>query len=69
MAPGSGGQRTRCLGGGKGRKYDPMSDEEQRVLKKYYFGFNQRLSKLLKRIGKPVPEWLVRELTDVPATG
>ncbi|XP_043198896.1 bifunctional heparan sulfate N-deacetylase/N-sulfotransferase-like [Amphibalanus amphitrite] len=64
-----GGSRTRCLGGGKGRKYDPMSDDEERVLKKYFFIFNQRLSKLLKRIGKPVPDWLVRELTDVPATG
>ena len=59
-APEAGGPR--CLGGGKGRHYDPMTDQESRLLRRYYLPHNQRLSRLLRRLGRPEPGWLGREL-------
>ena len=61
-APEAGGPR--CLGGGKGRHYQPMTDQESRLLRRYYLPFNRRLSRLLRRLGRPEPGWLLRELAD-----
>ncbi|XP_017264253.1 bifunctional heparan sulfate N-deacetylase/N-sulfotransferase 4 [Kryptolebias marmoratus] len=59
------GGRTKCLGKSKGRKYPPMEPEARAYLSKYYREHNVELSKLLHRLGQPLPSWLREELQKV----
>lgn len=58
-----GSDRTKCLGKSKGRIYPPMEERSVKFLKRYYTSHNTALSKLLVRIGRPVPQWLKDELS------
>lgn len=57
------GERTKCLGKSKGRIYPPMEERSAKFLKRYYTPHNTALSKLLVRVGRPVPQWLKDELS------
>nr|XP_033793758.1 bifunctional heparan sulfate N-deacetylase/N-sulfotransferase 3-like isoform X1 [Geotrypetes seraphini]XP_033793768.1 bifunctional heparan sulfate N-deacetylase/N-sulfotransferase 3-like isoform X1 [Geotrypetes seraphini]XP_033793777.1 bifunctional heparan sulfate N-deacetylase/N-sulfotransferase 3-like isoform X1 [Geotrypetes seraphini] len=57
--------KTRCLGRSKGRKYPGMDTECRIFLSKYYQDHNVELSKLLHRLGHPLPSWLRQELQNV----
>ncbi|XP_060635008.2 bifunctional heparan sulfate N-deacetylase/N-sulfotransferase 4 isoform X2 [Anolis sagrei] len=54
--------KTKCLGKSKGRKYPPMDQESRAFLSNYYRDHNVELSKLLHRLGQPLPSWLRQEL-------
>ena len=56
--------RTKCLGGGKGRHYDPMDAESEGFLRSYYRKHNIALSKLLRKLSVQEPSWLRDELSD-----
>ncbi|XP_030650329.1 bifunctional heparan sulfate N-deacetylase/N-sulfotransferase 1 isoform X2 [Chanos chanos] len=56
------GGKTKCLGKSKGRRYPDMDHESQLFLKEYYREHNIELSKLLYRMGQPLPGWLKEEL-------
>ncbi|XP_066488237.1 bifunctional heparan sulfate N-deacetylase/N-sulfotransferase 3 isoform X2 [Tiliqua scincoides] len=57
--------RTKCLGKSKGRKYPPMDSECRMFLSSYYRDHNIELSKLLHKLGQPLPSWLRQELQKV----
>uniref|UniRef100_A0A672GAA4 [heparan sulfate]-glucosamine N-sulfotransferase n=1 Tax=Salarias fasciatus TaxID=181472 RepID=A0A672GAA4_SALFA len=59
------GGKTKCLGKSKGRKYPPMEPEARAYLSRYYREHNVELSKLLHRLGQPLPSWLREELQKV----
>ncbi|XP_053112575.1 bifunctional heparan sulfate N-deacetylase/N-sulfotransferase 4 isoform X5 [Hemicordylus capensis] len=59
------GGKTKCLGKSKGRKYPPMDPESRAFLSNYYRDHNVELSKLLHRLGQPLPSWLRQELQKV----
>uniref|UniRef100_A0A8C2KFM6 [heparan sulfate]-glucosamine N-sulfotransferase n=1 Tax=Cyprinus carpio TaxID=7962 RepID=A0A8C2KFM6_CYPCA len=59
------GGRTKCLGKSKGRKYPPMDSESRAFLSRFYREQNIELSKLLHRLGQPLPAWLREELQKV----
>ncbi|KAF6306739.1 N-deacetylase and N-sulfotransferase 4 [Rhinolophus ferrumequinum] len=59
------GGKTKCLGKSKGRKYPPMGPEARSFLSTYYRQHNVELSKLLHRLGQPLPAWLRHELQKV----
>ncbi|KAK2865605.1 hypothetical protein Q7C36_001661 [Tachysurus vachellii] len=59
------GGRTKCLGKSKGRKYPPMDAESRLFLSHFYRDHNIELSKLLHRLGQPLPAWLREELQKV----
>ncbi|KFP43136.1 Bifunctional heparan sulfate N-deacetylase/N-sulfotransferase 4 [Chlamydotis macqueenii] len=59
------GGKTKCLGKSKGRKYPPMDQESRAFLSTYYRDHNVELSKLLHRLGQPLPSWLRQELQKV----
>ncbi|XP_028337387.1 bifunctional heparan sulfate N-deacetylase/N-sulfotransferase 2 isoform X3 [Physeter macrocephalus] len=56
------GGKTRCLGKSKGRKYPDMDTESRLFLMDFFRNHNLELSKLLSRLGQPVPSWLREEL-------
>ncbi|XP_036684155.1 bifunctional heparan sulfate N-deacetylase/N-sulfotransferase 2 isoform X3 [Balaenoptera musculus] len=56
------GGKTRCLGKSKGRKYPDMDTESRLFLTDFFRNHNLELSKLLSRLGQPVPSWLREEL-------
>ncbi|XP_061758101.1 bifunctional heparan sulfate N-deacetylase/N-sulfotransferase 1b [Nerophis ophidion] len=56
------GGKTKCLGKSKGRKYPDMDPESLAFLRDYYRDHNIELSKLLYRMGQPLPIWLREEL-------
>ncbi|XP_026555425.1 bifunctional heparan sulfate N-deacetylase/N-sulfotransferase 4 isoform X2 [Pseudonaja textilis] len=56
------GGKIKCLGKSKGRKYPPMDQESRAFLSNYYRDHNVELSKLLHRLGQPLPSWLRQEL-------
>ncbi|XP_013178034.1 PREDICTED: bifunctional heparan sulfate N-deacetylase/N-sulfotransferase [Papilio xuthus] len=58
------GEKTKCLGKSKGRIYPPMEERSAKFLKRYYTPHNAALSKLLVRLGRPVPPWLKEELSN-----
>ena len=51
--------KTKCLGPGKGREYEPMSPGEIKFLKKYYSVPNEQLRELLIRLNRTLPDWLL----------
>ncbi|XP_036372668.1 bifunctional heparan sulfate N-deacetylase/N-sulfotransferase 4 [Megalops cyprinoides] len=59
------GGRTKCLGKSKGRKYPSMDAESRAFLSRYYRDHNIELSKLLHRLGQPLPSWVREELQKV----
>ncbi|KAM6939685.1 bifunctional heparan sulfate N-deacetylase/N-sulfotransferase 4 isoform 3-T4 [Xenentodon cancila] len=59
------GGKTKCLGKSKGRKYPPMEPEARAYLSRYYRDHNVELSKLLHRLGQPLPSWLREELQKI----
>ncbi|KAG9331690.1 hypothetical protein JZ751_018433 [Albula glossodonta] len=56
------GGKTKCLGKSKGRKYPDMDSDSRAFLKEHYRDHNIELSKLLYRMGQPLPSWLREEL-------
>jgi len=58
------GERKKCLGKGKGRKYPPMDQDSKEWLKKYYRKSNEHLEKLLTKLGYSIPTWLTEELAE-----
>ena len=60
----NGERRTKCLGKGKGREYDPMDSLSSKVLQDYYRLYNESLLKLLTRFGYDIPQWLQDDLRD-----
>uniref|UniRef100_A0A8C6YJV9 [heparan sulfate]-glucosamine N-sulfotransferase n=1 Tax=Naja naja TaxID=35670 RepID=A0A8C6YJV9_NAJNA len=56
------GGKIKCLGKSKGRKYPPMDQESRAFLSNYYRDHNVELSKLLHRLGQPLPSWLRQQL-------
>uniref|UniRef100_A0A8D1BH84 [heparan sulfate]-glucosamine N-sulfotransferase n=1 Tax=Sus scrofa TaxID=9823 RepID=A0A8D1BH84_PIG len=56
------GGKTRCLGKSKGRRYPDMDTESRLFLTDFFRNHNLELSKLLSRLGQPVPSWLREEL-------
>uniref|UniRef100_A0A7N9CYG3 [heparan sulfate]-glucosamine N-sulfotransferase n=1 Tax=Macaca fascicularis TaxID=9541 RepID=A0A7N9CYG3_MACFA len=56
------GGKTRCLGRSKGRRYPDMDTESRLFLTDFFRNHNLELSKLLSRLGQPVPSWLREEL-------
>ncbi|XP_037660207.1 bifunctional heparan sulfate N-deacetylase/N-sulfotransferase 2 isoform X2 [Choloepus didactylus] len=56
------GGKTRCLGKSKGRRYPDMDSESRLFLTEFFRNHNLELSKLLSRLGQPVPSWLREEL-------
>ncbi|KAM9027263.1 bifunctional heparan sulfate N-deacetylase/N-sulfotransferase 3 isoform 3-T3 [Ara ararauna] len=57
--------KTKCLGKSKGRKYPPMDSECRAFLSSYYRDHNVELSKILHKLGQPLPSWLRQELQKV----
>ncbi|XP_078533770.1 bifunctional heparan sulfate N-deacetylase/N-sulfotransferase 3 [Lissotriton helveticus] len=57
--------KTKCLGRSKGRRYPPMDLESRAYLSSYYREHSVELSKLLHRLGQPLPSWLRQELQKV----
>ncbi|KAE8630595.1 hypothetical protein XENTR_v10000886 [Xenopus tropicalis] len=57
--------KTKCLGKNKGRKYPTMDLEARAFLSTYYQDHNIELSKVLHRLGQPLPSWLRQELQKV----
>ncbi|CAH2300703.1 bifunctional heparan sulfate N-deacetylase N-sulfotransferase 4 [Pelobates cultripes] len=56
------GGKTKCLGKNKSRKYPTMDLESRAFLSSFYRDHNIELSKLLHRLGLPLPSWLRQEL-------
>ncbi|PIO33417.1 hypothetical protein AB205_0198360 [Aquarana catesbeiana] len=54
--------KTKCLGKSKGRKYPDMEPSTRSYLVDFYRENNIELSKLLNRLGQPLPTWLREEL-------
>ncbi|KAM8764081.1 bifunctional heparan sulfate N-deacetylase/N-sulfotransferase 3 [Rhynchonycteris naso] len=57
--------KTKCLMRSKGRRYPPMDPESRAFLSSYYRDHNVELSRLLHRLGQPLPAWLRQELQKV----
>lgn len=56
------GGKTKCLGKSKGRRYPDMDVDSRNFLREYYHEHNIELSKLLYKMGQPLPSWLREEL-------
>ena len=54
---------TKCLGRGKGRRYEEMTEETEKMLRDYFMSFNVALSKLLTKLRQPIPVWLQEDLS------
>lgn len=54
--------KTKCLGTSKGRKYDPMREQERLWLSDHFKASNEALRKLLMDLGYALPLWLTKEL-------
>ena len=54
----------RCLGKGKGRRYEAMSNEAYQFLNDYYRVPNLRLADQLTELKKPLPKWLQKEIKE-----
>uniref|UniRef100_A0A8C7V4D3 Bifunctional heparan sulfate N-deacetylase/N-sulfotransferase 1 n=1 Tax=Oncorhynchus mykiss TaxID=8022 RepID=A0A8C7V4D3_ONCMY len=56
------GGKTKCLGKSKGRRYPEMDTDSRAFLREHYRDHNIELSKLLYKMGQPLPSWLREEL-------
>uniref|UniRef100_A0AAR2IZ45 Bifunctional heparan sulfate N-deacetylase/N-sulfotransferase 1 n=1 Tax=Pygocentrus nattereri TaxID=42514 RepID=A0AAR2IZ45_PYGNA len=56
------GGKTKCLGKSKGRRYPDMDVDSRSFLREHYREHNIELSKLLYKMGQPLPSWLREEL-------
>ncbi|XP_046899007.1 bifunctional heparan sulfate N-deacetylase/N-sulfotransferase 1-like [Hypomesus transpacificus] len=56
------GGKTKCLGKSKGRRYPDMDADSRSFLRDHYRDHNIELSKLLYKMGQPLPVWLREEL-------
>ncbi|XP_029962943.1 bifunctional heparan sulfate N-deacetylase/N-sulfotransferase 2 [Salarias fasciatus] len=56
------GNRTKCLGKSKGRKYPEMTSKTRAFLSEFYREHNMELLRLMNRLGHPLPSWLRQEL-------
>ena len=58
------GQRNgpNCLGRSKGRKYEPMTEDAEEFLRRYYREPNRQLVEVLHRIRQPLPKWLITDV-------
>ncbi|XP_067900145.1 bifunctional heparan sulfate N-deacetylase/N-sulfotransferase 1b isoform X1 [Heterodontus francisci] len=56
------GNKAKCLGKSKGRKYPEMDSDSRAFLREYYRDSNIELSKLLYKLGQTLPTWLREEL-------
>uniref|UniRef100_A0A8C7WDU8 Bifunctional heparan sulfate N-deacetylase/N-sulfotransferase 1 n=1 Tax=Oncorhynchus mykiss TaxID=8022 RepID=A0A8C7WDU8_ONCMY len=56
------GGKTKCLGKSKGRRYPDMDTDSRSFLREHYRDNNIELSKLLYKMGQPLPSWLREEL-------
>uniref|UniRef100_UPI00398EAFF6 bifunctional heparan sulfate N-deacetylase/N-sulfotransferase 1b n=1 Tax=Pristiophorus japonicus TaxID=55135 RepID=UPI00398EAFF6 len=56
------GNKAKCLGKSKGRKYPEMDPDSRAFLREYYRDPNIELSKLLYKLGQTLPTWLREEL-------
>ncbi|KAJ6661802.1 hypothetical protein lerEdw1_013324 [Lerista edwardsae] len=56
------GGKTKCLGKSKGRKYPDMDSSSRMFLSDFYREHNIELSKLMNKLGQPLPTWLREEL-------
>ncbi|CAB1333206.1 unnamed protein product [Coregonus sp. 'balchen'] len=56
------GGKTKCLGKSKGRRYPDMDTDSRSFLREHYREQNIELSKLLYKMGQPLPSWLREEL-------
>uniref|UniRef100_A0A674DM41 Bifunctional heparan sulfate N-deacetylase/N-sulfotransferase 1 n=1 Tax=Salmo trutta TaxID=8032 RepID=A0A674DM41_SALTR len=56
------GGKTKCLGKSKGRRYPDMDTDSRSFLREHYRDHNIELSKLLYKMGQPLPSWLREEL-------
>ncbi|XP_029434510.1 bifunctional heparan sulfate N-deacetylase/N-sulfotransferase 4-like [Rhinatrema bivittatum] len=57
--------KTQCVGRSKGQKYPSMDLESRSYLSQHYREPNVDLSRLLHRLGQPLPSWLRQELRKV----
>ncbi|XP_048459447.1 bifunctional heparan sulfate N-deacetylase/N-sulfotransferase 1b [Rhincodon typus] len=56
------GNKSKCLGKSKGRRYPEMDSDSRAFLREYYRDSNIELSKLLYKLGQSLPTWLREEL-------
>ncbi|XP_077202351.1 bifunctional heparan sulfate N-deacetylase/N-sulfotransferase 2 isoform X3 [Paroedura picta] len=56
------GGKTKCLGKSKGRKYPEMDPASRLFLADFYREHNIELSRLLNKLGQPLPTWLREDL-------
>ncbi|XP_038652160.1 bifunctional heparan sulfate N-deacetylase/N-sulfotransferase 1b [Scyliorhinus canicula] len=56
------GNKAKCLGKSKGRRYPEMDADSRVFLREYYRDSNIELSKLLYKLGQTLPTWLRQEL-------
>ncbi|XP_078087907.1 bifunctional heparan sulfate N-deacetylase/N-sulfotransferase 1b [Mustelus asterias] len=56
------GNKAKCLGKSKGRRYPEMDTDSRVFLREYYRDSNIELSKLLYKLGQTLPTWLREEL-------
>uniref|UniRef100_A0A8C7K3I4 Bifunctional heparan sulfate N-deacetylase/N-sulfotransferase 1 n=1 Tax=Oncorhynchus kisutch TaxID=8019 RepID=A0A8C7K3I4_ONCKI len=56
------GGKTKCLGKSKGRRYPEMDTDSRTFLREHYRDHNIELSRLLYKMGQPLPSWLREEL-------
>uniref|UniRef100_A0A8C8F3M8 Bifunctional heparan sulfate N-deacetylase/N-sulfotransferase 1 n=1 Tax=Oncorhynchus tshawytscha TaxID=74940 RepID=A0A8C8F3M8_ONCTS len=61
------GGKTKCLGKSKGRRYPEMDTDSRAFLREHYRDHNIELSKLLYKMGQPLPSWLREELIHTSA--
>uniref|UniRef100_A0AAY4BIB0 Bifunctional heparan sulfate N-deacetylase/N-sulfotransferase 1 n=1 Tax=Denticeps clupeoides TaxID=299321 RepID=A0AAY4BIB0_9TELE len=59
------GGKTKCLGKSKGRRYPDMDADSRNFLREQYREPNIELSKLLYKMGQPLPSWLREELLHI----
>ncbi|XP_048590221.1 bifunctional heparan sulfate N-deacetylase/N-sulfotransferase 4 [Nematostella vectensis] len=57
--------KSKCLGRGKGRRYPPIDQRSREFLENYYRDPNKHLIALLRRLGKPLPQWLAQKYREV----
>lgn len=63
FCPITGNSTVKCLGKGKGRRYEDISPTTEKFLRDYFMPHNVALSKLLTKLRQPIPFWLEEDLS------